>query len=128
MELAVETKALTKKFGDFTAVDGIDLNIKKGELFGLLGPNGAGKSTMMYMLSTILAPTSGTALVNGFDVITNSVDVRKSIGMVFQESTLDTHLTGLDNLDIHGRLYGMPRDERTSRIIEVLELVELEDW
>jgi ABC-2 type transport system ATP-binding protein len=124
----IETKGLTKKFNGFTAVDGISLSVKEGELFGLLGPNGAGKSTTMYMLSTILPPSSGTALVNGFDVVAQPIEVRKSIGMVFQDSTLDTHLTGLDNLDIHGRLYGMGEAERREKISEVLELVELNDW
>jgi len=124
----IEAHALTKKFGDFTAVNGIDLEVKKGELFGLLGPNGAGKSTTMYMLSTILPPTSGTASVSGFDTVKQSVEVRKSIGMVFQDSSLDTHLSGYDNLDIHGRLYGMAKAEREAKIKEVLELVELVDW
>ncbi len=124
----IDAVKLTKKFGDFTAVDGIDLNIREGELFGLLGPNGAGKSTTIYMLSTILTPSSGYAVVNGFDVVKKPLDVRKSIGIVFQDSTLDTHLTGFDNLDIHGRLYGMSGGDRKQKIKEVLELVELSDW
>ncbi len=124
----IEALKLTKKFGDFTAVDGIDLSVREGELFGLLGPNGAGKSTTIYMLSTILTPSSGSAVVNGFDIVKNPLDVRKSIGIVFQDSTLDTHLSGWDNLDIHGRLYGMNGGDRKARIKEVLELVELSDW
>lgn len=124
----IEAKRLTKKFNGFTAVDGINLQVEEGELFGLLGPNGAGKSTTMYMLSTVLAPSSGTALVNGFDIVSNPVEVRKSIGMVFQDSTLDTYLTGFDNLDIHGRLYGVESATRKQRIEEVLQLVELQDW
>jgi len=124
----IETSGLTKKFNGFTAVDNLDLQIKEGELFGLLGPNGAGKSTTMYMLTTLLEPTSGTALVNNYDVRKQSLEVRKSIGIVFQDHTLDDRLSAYDNLDIHGRLYGMPSEKRKQRIKEVLELVNLEDW
>jgi ABC-2 type transport system ATP-binding protein len=124
----IETKGLTKKFNGFTAVDGLTFDIKKGELFGLLGPNGAGKSTTIYMLTTLLKPTSGTAIVGGYDVNEEPDKVRERIGIVFQDQTLDTYLTAFDNLDIHGRLYGMKKEERIKRIDEVLELVELSEW
>jgi ABC-2 type transport system ATP-binding protein len=125
---AMEVKNLVKRFNGFTAVDGISFNVKQGELFGLLGPNGAGKSTTIYMLTTLLEPTAGSAKVNGFDVRTQSDEVRGSIGIVFQDPTVDTRLTAYDNLDIHGRLYGMDAKLRKERIREVLELVELTDW
>ncbi|MBS3061706.1 MAG: ATP-binding cassette domain-containing protein [Candidatus Diapherotrites archaeon] len=125
---AIVVKDLTKKFGNFTAVDHINFSVKKGELFGFLGPNGAGKSTTDFMLTTILPPTSGTAIINGFDIITDSEKVRKSIGIVFQDQTLDNRLTAYDNLDIHGRLYGMSSGDRKQKIKEVLQLVELADW
>jgi len=124
----IETKGLTKKFNGFTAVDGLTFDIKKGELFGLLGPNGAGKSTTIYMLTTLLKPTSGTAIVGGYDVNEEPDKVRERIGIVFQDQTLDTYLTAFDNLDIHGRLYGMKKEERMKRIDEVLDLVELSEW
>jgi len=119
---------LTKKFNSLTAVNDLNLEIAEGELFGLLGPNGAGKTTTMYMLATILQPTLGTASVNGFDIVKNPEQVRKSIGMVFQDPTLDPYLSARDNLDIHGRLYGMAGGERKRRVREVLELVELREW
>lgn len=124
---AIEIKQLTKKFGDFTAVNGIDLVIKQGELFGLLGPNGAGKTTTISMLSTILKPTSGSALVWENDIVNAKDAVRHSIGIVFQDPSLDDELTGFENLDFHGRMYGMPEHLRKGRIEEVLKLVELED-
>jgi len=123
---AIEIKNLTKQFNGFTAVDSISLEIKEGELFGLLGPNGAGKTTTLNMLSTLLKPTSGNAKVNGFD-LKEQDKVRKSIGLVFQDPSLDDELTGLQNLELHGRLYHMPAQLRESRIEQVLKLVELED-
>lgn len=123
---AIQIKNLTKKFNGFTAVDSISLDIKEGELFGLLGPNGAGKTTTLNMLSTLLKPTSGTASVNGFD-LKEQDSVRKSIGLVFQDPSLDDELTGLQNLEMHGRLYHMPAQLREKRIEQVLKLVELED-
>ncbi len=119
---------LEKKFNSFTAVDRISFSVKEGELFGFLGPNGAGKSTTIYMLTTLLEPTSGSATVGGFDIRTQAESVRKSIGIVFQDPTVDTRLSAYDNLDIHGRLYGMGAQARKERIREVLELVELMDW
>jgi ABC-2 type transport system ATP-binding protein len=125
---AITVDKLTKKFNGFTAVDGISFSVGKGELFGFLGPNGAGKSTTIYVLTTLLAPTAGKGAVNGFDIATQSDKVRSSIGIVFQDPTVDTRLSAYDNLDIHGRLYGMGGAERKERITSVLELVELMDW
>lgn len=124
---AIETIDLTKKFGNITAVDNVNLQVKEGEIFGLLGPNGAGKSTTISMLCTILKPTSGTAKVNDYDIIYQSIDVRKSIGIVFQDPSVDDRLTGRENMEMHADLYDVPRDVMHSRIDEVLKLVELED-
>lgn len=121
---AIQMSGLTKKFGNFTAVDSIDLEINEGEIFGLLGPNGAGKTTTISMLCTLLKPTSGTAIINGFDV-NNKSSVRKSIGIVFQDQSLDDELTGRENLDFHGRLYKVSKNDRKQRIDEVLKLVDL---
>jgi ABC-2 type transport system ATP-binding protein len=123
----IETRDLTKKFGSLTAVDRISFDVEKGEIFGLLGPNGAGKSTTISMLCTILRPTSGTATVNGFDVVKQPSQVRQSIGIVFQDPSIDDKLTGRENMEMHGDLYGVPRSEMGKRIDEVLKLVELED-
>jgi ABC-2 type transport system ATP-binding protein len=124
----VEVSSLVKKFNGFTAVKGVSFSVAKGELFGLLGPNGAGKSTTIYMLTTLIDPTSGSASVNGFDIVAHPDEVRGSIGIVFQDPTVDTRLTAYDNLDIHGRLYGMDGKTRKNRIDEVLALVELTEW
>ena len=123
----LEVTHLTKTFKQVTAVDDLSFQVQKGELFGLLGPNGAGKTTTMRMLTTLLKPDSGSASVAGHDLIKFRNDVRASIGMVFQEPALDRQLTGRENLDFHGRMYGMKRDLRKSRIAEVLDLVELSD-
>ncbi|CAD6490301.1 MAG: Vitamin B12 import ATP-binding protein BtuD [Candidatus Argoarchaeum ethanivorans] len=122
---AIVTNQITKSFNDFVAVNEIDISVKEGELFGLLGPNGAGKTTLINLLSTMTRPTSGTGTVNGFDVVHDSASVRAVIGVVFQSSTLDEQLTGLENLDLHGRLYGLSAGLRKKRIDEVLDLVEL---
>ncbi len=121
----IETHSLRKEFGKLTAVHGLDLAIKSSEVFGLLGPNGAGKTTTIMMLSTLLKHTSGKALVNGFNVESQPAKVRQSIGMVFQEQTLDTLLTGQENMELHARLYGMPKKLRDQRIKELLGLVDL---
>jgi len=118
---------LTKRFGDFTAVDAISFDIKKGEIFGLLGPNGAGKTTTISMLSTLLEPTSGNAQVNGIDIQEDQDGVRKSIGIVFQDQSLDEELTAWENMDFHGRLYRIPKEIREERITDLLQLVELEE-
>lgn len=123
--LAIETKNLTKEFNGLKAVDSINLEIAKGELFGLLGPNGAGKTTTISMLCTILKPTSGDARVWEHDIKKEKNSVRNSIGIVFQDPSLDEKLTGYENMDFHGRLYRVPRGVREDRINELLELVEL---
>jgi len=127
MSYVIEVKDLTKKFGSLVAVDGLSFAVEPGEVFGLLGPNGAGKSTTLSMLSTILKITSGTAIVNGFDVAKHPSQVRHSIGIVFQEPSIDDRLTGRENLEMHANLYAVPRSERGKRIDEVLKLVELEE-
>lgn len=124
---AIVTKGLTKKFGDLVAVDHIDLEIEEGELFGLLGPNGAGKTTFIHMLSTILPQTKGTAKVAGFDIREGADSVRAAIGIVFQDPSLGNRLTGRENLDFHGRMYGLTKEQRDERIGKVLELVGLKD-
>ncbi len=126
-QAAIQVTNLTKRFDDFTAVDELSFQVKTGELFGLLGPNGAGKTTTLNMLSTLLVPTSGSAFVAGFDVQRRKDDVRRSIGVVFQEAALDTKLTGKENLTFHAMMYGLNREERELRISEVLALVELEE-
>jgi ABC-2 type transport system ATP-binding protein len=123
----IKAENLVKKFGELTAVGGISFEIEKGEIFGLLGPNGAGKTTTISMLSTTLKPTSGTAIVNGFDIQKNEDDVRKSIGIVFQDQSLDEELTAFENMDFHGRLYRIEKKERHERIGKLLTLVGLED-
>ena len=122
----IEIKGLTKSFGHIQAVVGIDLNIEKGEIFGLLGPNGAGKTTTIGMLCTIVRPTSGIAMLAGYDVVKEPSRVRRNIGIVFQDPTLDTILTGRENLELHARLYGVSSAVRKKRIKELLQLVELE--
>lgn len=124
----IEVKELTKVFDkDVKAVNGISFTVTKGEILGFLGPNGAGKTTTLNMLSTLLKPTSGTAKINGNDVQKEPDAVRRSIGYVFQDTTLDIELTGKENLDFHGRLYGLDRATREKRVKEVLELVKLTD-
>lgn len=127
MEYAIQIEKLSKKFDDFTAVSSIDLNIEKGEIFGLLGPNGAGKTTIIKMLATLLQPTSGFAAVWHHNILKDPAAVRRSIGIVFQDPSLDTELTGRENLDFHARMYGLNKEERERRINEVLDLVELKD-
>jgi len=124
----IEVKALTKVFdGRIRAVDGISFNVEKGEILGFLGPNGAGKTTTLNVLATLLRPTSGTATVNGHDILAEPDAVRRSIGYVFQDPTLDLELTGRENLDFHGRIYGLKRHVRQRRIREMLGVVQLTD-
>jgi ABC-2 type transport system ATP-binding protein len=124
---AVEVHDLTKRYGDLVAVDGIDFSVAQGEIFAFLGPNGAGKSTTIKMLCTLAHPTSGRAMVAGFDVATQAKSVRRHIGLVFQEQTLDDQLTAEENLRFHAVLYGVPHDQVDARITRVLELVALSD-
>lgn len=126
MEYSIETFDLTKTYGNIKAVDRLNLKIRKGEIFGLLGPNGAGKTTAISMLCTILKPTSGTALVSGHDIVKEPEKVRKSIGIVFQQPSVDDLLTGRENLKMHTLLFEIPREIRKKRIDEVLKLVDLE--
>jgi len=123
----IEVKGLTRNFGSLTAVNNLNFTVRPGEVFGLLGPNGAGKSTTLSMLCTILKPTSGTATINGLDVRHHPARVRRIIGIVFQEPSIDDRLTGKENLEMHANLYGVPTADAKKRIEEVLELVELKD-
>lgn len=125
MEYMVETKNITKKYDDFTAVNNINLKIPRNSVYGVLGPNGAGKTTLISMLCTILRPTSGSAIVNGYDVTKQAKEVRQSIGIVFQSRALDDILTGREHLEMHASLYGVPKDLREERIGEVLDLIAL---
>lgn len=124
---AVKITDLTKKFDGLIAVDQVNLDIQEGELFGLLGPNGAGKTTMISMLCTILRPTSGTASVWNHDIVKEQGNVRKSIGIVFQDPSLDDNLTGTENLHFHARLYKVPKKVMNERMKELLDLMELSD-
>jgi daunorubicin resistance ABC transporter ATP-binding subunit len=128
-ENIIEVNNLTKIYeeGKVLAVDNISFSIQKGEIFALLGPNGAGKTTTISMLATLLNPTEGEAIVNKFDIKKDSKKVRKSIGIVFQEPSLDSDMKGWENLDLHAILYGMPKKERKEKIQEVLKLVDLEE-
>jgi len=125
---AVEVEQLTKRFGEFCAVDSLSFDVAHGEMFGLLGPNGAGKSTLIRMLTTLMPPTSGTARVNGFDIVRQATDVRKSIGVIPQAMTSDQDLSAEENMGIFAKLYGMPRDRRKRATQELLKAVDLEQW
>jgi ABC-2 type transport system ATP-binding protein len=124
---AIEVEELTKRFGDFTAVDGISFDVPRGEIFGFLGPNGAGKTTTISMLCTLLSPTAGTARISGYDVARQPSQVRREIGIVFQDTTLDDRLTARENLVFHGEVYGMSRADINERAADVLERVGLTD-
>ena len=124
----IEARGLTKVFGDLVAVDHVSFEVREGEIFGFLGPNGAGKTTTINMLITLMRPTEGEAWVAGFSVLEEPQEVRKRIGVVFQEPTVDRYLTGWENLWIHGRMYGIERSELRERIRRALRLVELERW
>lgn len=123
----IEVKNLTKKFNRFTAVDKISFNVKEGEIFGFLGPNGAGKTTTISMMTTLLKPSSGTAIINGYDLKKDKDKVRENIGIVFQDPTLDLELTAYENLSFHGILYCVDQKVLGARIKEVLHLVDLWD-
>jgi ABC-2 type transport system ATP-binding protein len=123
----IETHQLTKTYNSLKAVDSLDITVESGEIFGLLGPNGAGKTTAISMLCTILKPTSGSATVSGFDIVREANKVRRSIGIVFQDPSIDDRLTGRENLFMHANLYGVPASEQKERINRILKLVELDD-
>ncbi|GGO87598.1 ATP-binding cassette domain-containing protein [Wenjunlia tyrosinilytica] len=124
---AVLAEGLRKDYGDRSAVDGLDLAVPAGRTFGFLGPNGAGKSTTIGMLCTLLRPSGGRARVAGRDVLSEPHEVRRRIGLVFQESTLDVDLTAMENLRFHADLFGIPRRQAVESIIDMLELVDLAD-
>ncbi|MFA9558980.1 ATP-binding cassette domain-containing protein [Evansella sp. AB-rgal1] len=123
----IQVKNLKKSFKDFQAVKGISFDVTKGEIFGFLGPNGAGKSTTINMLCTMLSSSGGEIIINDFDVIKQKDEVRKSIGIIFQENTLDEKLTAKENLMLHCKFYKVPKKLREERIQEVLEIVDLVD-
>src|SRR5947209_13102110 len=123
--LAFRVEGVEKRCGEIEAVRGVDFQVYAGESFGFLGPNGAGKSTTINMLCTLLRPTAGRAEVAGYDVVTERDDVRREIGLVFQDTTLDGYLTAAQNLRFHGQLYGVPSDQLETRMRQVLELVGL---
>src|SRR5438034_5053869 len=125
---AIDVRAIVKKFGDVAAVNGISFTVEEGEIFGLLGPNGAGKSTLIRMLVTLLPPTAGTALVNGFDITKQADGVRHSIGVIPQAMTSDLELSVEENLIIFAKLYSVPRGKREKLIDELLASVELTQW
>jgi ABC-2 type transport system ATP-binding protein len=125
---AIDVRAIVKKFGEFTAVNGVSFSVDDGEIFGLLGPNGAGKSTLIRMLTTLLPPTAGTAIVNGFDIVKDADGVRHSIGVIPQAMTSDMELSVEENLIIFAKLYGVPRAKREKLIDELLNAVELTQW
>lgn len=124
----VEVQNLTKRFGDFVAVNGLNFSVDHGEIFGLLGPNGAGKSTLIRMLTTLVLPTSGTARINNFDVTRQSNSVRRSIGVIPQAMTSDLELSAVENLTIFAKLYGISREKRKKTIPQLLEEVNLTQW
>jgi len=126
--IAIDVHHIVKRFGDFTAVDDISFKVSEGEIFGLLGPNGAGKSTLIRMLTTLLLPTSGTATVDGNDIVTEADDVRRAIGVIPQAMTSDLDLSAAENLLIFAKLYGVPRERRKPLIAELLAAVELTQW
>ena len=128
MNAAIDVREIVKTFGTFTAVKGISFAVEEGEIFGLLGPNGAGKSTLIRMLTTLLPPTQGTAIVNGCDVVADPDGVRRSIGVIPQALTSDLELSVEENLIIFAKLYGVARAKRRKLIDELLDAVELTQW
>jgi ABC-2 type transport system ATP-binding protein len=127
LKAAVLTQDITKRFGDLTAVDKINLSIESREIFGLIGPNGAGKTTLVRMLTTVIPPTDGTAVIAGFDIREDADGVRRSIGVVSQASTLDVELTAWENMNIYAKYYDVPAEIRKERIKELLGVVGLSD-
>jgi ABC-2 type transport system ATP-binding protein len=126
-QAVIKVENLVKEFKGFRAVDDISFEVKKGETFAFLGPNGAGKTTTIKMLTTMLLPTSGKVLINGFDPLTQQSQVRDSFGIVFQDQTVDEELTARENMELHGVLYGVEKKLMNERIEELLHIVELWD-
>jgi ABC-2 type transport system ATP-binding protein len=124
----VEVEHLTKRFGDFVAVNDLSFAVEHGEVFGLLGPNGAGKSTLLRMLTTLVPPTAGTARIQGFDIVRDAYRVRECIGVIPQAMTSDLDLSAEENMGIFAKLYGIPRERRRRVIQELLKAVDLEAW
>ena len=124
----ISVQNLTKKFGDFAAVDNVSFDVKAGEIFGLLGPNGAGKSTTLRILSTLAQPTKGTVTIGGYDTVKQDTEVRKLIGLVSEKMIMYNFLTARENLMFFGSLYKIPKDELNKKIDELLELVRLTKW
>jgi ABC-2 type transport system ATP-binding protein len=122
---AIRADGLVRRFGDLTAVDGVDLDVDKGEIYGFLGPNGAGKSTVVRMLCTLLLPTEGSATVSGMDVVTEANDVRFSIGVALQEAALDDRMTGMETLQTQGRLFGLRKEEIAQRVDELSPILDM---
>ncbi|HEX4604140.1 MAG TPA: ATP-binding cassette domain-containing protein, partial [Candidatus Angelobacter sp.] len=125
---AIQVVDIVKRFGNFTAVDGVSFSVEEGEIFGLLGPNGAGKSTLIRMMTTLLDITSGTAIIEGADVRKDPNRARRSMGVIPQAMTSDGDLTVWENLSIYSKLYGIPAADREKSINELLELVDLNQW
>jgi len=125
--MIIQVKNLTKKFGDFTAVDDVSFGVESGQIFAFLGPNGAGKTTTIKMLTTLLKPTGGKIVLDGDDPVQNAHQARHSFGIVFQDSSLDDELTAYENMEFHGVLYGIPKKVRRQRIEQLLNMVELWD-
>ena len=128
MKHTLEMRNIVKRFGNFTAVDGVSFDVAEGEIFGLLGPNGAGKSTLIRMMTTLLEITAGTALIEGYDVRKEPDKARRNIGVIPQAMTSDGDLTVWENLSIYSKLYGISAADRESSIHELLELVDLTQW
>jgi ABC-2 type transport system ATP-binding protein len=126
-DLSIEAIGIGRAFGTFTAVDDVSFAVHHGEVFGFLGPNGAGKSTTIKMLCTLLKPTTGTAVINGYDIARQSAEVRASLGIIFQDYSLDDRITAEENLRFHCMIYHVPKSERAERIKVVLEMVNLSD-
>ena len=127
MTAIIEVHSLTKRFGEHTAVNGVSFDVERGEVFGLLGPNGAGKSTTIKMLTTLLPPSAGEARVNGFDILRQKADVRRSIGYVPQALSADGNLTGYENLLLFAKLYDIPRALQKERVLYALSFVGLRE-
>ena len=127
MEKIIEVKNLTRRFGDFTAVNDVSFDVEKSDIFAFLGPNGAGKTTTIKMLTTLLVPTSGTIILDGINVVEHAEKARKAFGIIFQDPSLDDELTAYENMEFHAVLYSMDKKIRKTRIEELLTYVELWD-